>query len=498
MDGARETNVLIIGSGIAGCSAALAASEHTDDVTLITKASRPEGGASTDWAQGGIAVTRDRPETLRSDIVAASAGTADQEAIDVLLEDADDAVESVLIDTLGVPFVRDDDEFDYAREAAHSEARILHVEAATGEHILRPFLSHLDDLDAISIHDDTAALDLIAEDDTVYGAMVDTATSPEPIFAGATVLATGGIGSLYSRSTNPSGSTGDGIAMAARAGATTADLEFVQFHPTGVDTAADEDVFLISEAVRGAGAILRNGEGERFMPDYHDDAELAPRDVVARAVDAERRRTGSVHLDVSDIAFAEQFPQLASSCSAVGIDPESGIPVAPTQHFICGGIDVDHHGRSSLDRLYAVGECARTGIHGANRLAGTSLLEGLVWGRRAGIAAVGHSPTVVDVSTFRDSDPSLPDRFAGEKFERLRSITDEYIGIRRTPDGLDRAVSALRRLKGEVDAYIRTRTSRRLYELHHATVTALLIAEAAKTNQTSVGCHYIEEEYVDH
>ena len=515
-----DHELLVVGSGIAGCAAALGAAREGSEVLLVTKAERPED-AATDWAQGGIATSRGDPESLKKDIVDASDGTADEEAVGVLVSEADSAVRDVLVETLDVPFDGDhadsgDDSFDYAREAAHSEERILHVDASTGEHVLRPFLNYLDGHEQVHILDDTAALDLITHEGRVYGAVLDRTPDGEPapagerVYADTTILATGGIGSCYGRSTNPEGATGDGIAMAALAGADVADMEFVQFHPTAYAPPEDEvadsdgdsfldsdgDSFLVSEAVRGAGATLENGEGERFMPEYHEDAELAPRDVVARAVARERERTGKVVLDVSGFDFRAEFPDLAVLCDDAGVDlPE--IPVAPTQHFLCGGIDVDLSGRASLDRLYAVGECARTGVHGANRLGSTSLLEGLVWGLRAGADAASVADTdsgTVEAPELLDRDPALPDRFAAEKFVRLQRIMDEHVGLRRSPDGLRRAGAVLRRLKGEVDAYVRTRTSRSLYELRNAAVTALLVTRAAADNPNSLGCHYVVED----
>jgi len=499
MTGARTADVLVVGSGIAGCSAALAAARAGADVLVATKAERPED-ASTDWAQGGIATTRGDPESLKRDVLAASDGTADPDAVDTLVDDAPAAVRDVLVETLDVPFDEADGEYDLAREAGHSRERILHVDASTGRHLLRPFLRHLDGHDRVTVLDDTAALDLITEEGRVRGALLDTAPAGVPVFAGATVLATGGVGACYRRSTNPATATGDGVAMAALAGADVADMAYVQFHPTayaGDDDAGEDgaggDTFLVSEAVRGEGALLRNAAGERFMPDYHDDAELAPRDVVARAVAAEREATGEVWLDVDPLDFAGAFPDLAAKCEERGVDPETGIPVAPAQHFLCGGVAVDDRGRTSLDRLFAVGECARTGVHGANRLASTSLLEGLVWGRRAGRAAAGNEVVECEPPELRDSDPDLPERFAAEKFTRLRRVMAEYAGIRRTPDGLNRARSVLRRLKGEVDSYARTRTSRELYELRNAAVTSLLVVRAAAEADESVGCHWIAE-----
>lgn len=494
-----ETDVLVVGSGIAGCAAALAAAREGAHVTLATKATEPEH-ASSWWAQGGIAVTRDDPESFKEDVLSASDGTADPDAVGVLVENARDAVEDVLFETLDVSFDGAGDmdeegqEYDYGREAAHSTRRILHVDASTGRHILGPFLSHLSDRDSVEIRQDTAALELITHEGRVHGAYLEEDDEVEPVFAGATVLATGGIGALYPQSTNPDDATGDGIAMAALAGADVNDMEYVQFHPT---VYVGEDSFLVSEAVRGEGAVLRNGDGERFMPEYHADAELAPRDVVARAVAQERDETGAVTLDVSPLDFAETFPDLAHLCESRDVDWRSGIPIAPAEHFLCGGIAVDSEGRTSLNRLFAVGECSRTGVHGANRLASTSLLEGLVWGLRAGTAAVGFDPQPIEAAELLDRDPALPARFAEEKSVRLRRVMSEQCGLERTPDGLKRASAVLRRLKGEVDAYIRTRTSRDLYELRGQSVTALLIARAASENPMSKGCHYLREEPTD-
>ncbi|USZ70765.1 L-aspartate oxidase [Natronosalvus halobius] len=498
---ADTADVLVVGSGIAGCAAALAAAREGADVCLVTKAARPDD-ASTDRAQGGISTTRGDPRALKADILTASDGTADPDAVDVLVENADAAVEDVLLETLEIDFDSTDDgasgsdgasTFDYAREAAHSEERILHIDAATGTHILRPFLEYVDDHERIEVRDDTAALELLTHEGRVHGVVTDTDPAGHPIYAGTTILATGGIGSLYARSTNPEGATGDGIAMAALAGADVADLEYVQFHPTAY--AGSGEPFLLSEALRGEGALLRNGDGDRFMPDYHPDAELAPRDVVARAVATEREATGEVVLDVDPIAFETEFPALAEACRDRGVDGDE-IPVAPYEHFLCGGIDVDDHGRTSLERLYAAGECARTGVHGANRLASTSLLEGLVWGLRAGEHAAGLDvdAEILEPPTLRNSDPDLPPRFAAEKFARLQRTMDENLGLERDLQDVARAAGVLRRLKGEVDAYVRTRTARDLYELRNASVTALLIARAARENPESAGCHYVVDD----
>ncbi|MCO8266681.1 FAD-dependent oxidoreductase, partial [Haloferax sp. AB510] len=308
-----KADVLVVGSGIAGCAAALAAAREGADVLVVTKATEPEDAAS-DWAQGGIAVTQSAPKEFAADIRRASDGTADPEAVETLVSESRAVVEDVLLDTLEVEFDAvgdgtdadaDADTFDLAREAGHSSRRILHVDASTGAHVLRPFLQHLSARDGVRIVEDAMALDLLTDEGTVRGATVLADGEVEPVFAGATVLATGGIGDCYARSTNPTGATGDGVAMAALAGATVSDMQYVQFHPTAydprTDPRADDDAqpFLVSEAVRGEGAVLRDADGRRFMPDVHEDAELAPRDVVARAVSRARDRTGRVVLDVS-------------------------------------------------------------------------------------------------------------------------------------------------------------------------------------------------------
>jgi len=484
------TDVLVLGSGIAGLSAALGAARTGASVLLATKATQPKG-ASTWWAQGGIAVARKAPNQLKRDIRVASSGTSDPDAVDVLAQNADAAVRDVLLNTLGVEFdtAPESDAFHFGREAAHSEPRILHVDASTGKHIHLPFLDYLAAHDRVEIQSNTAAVDLLRRDGAVYGARLETDGTVWTQPAGAIVLATGGIGALYPRSTNPAGATGDGIAMAHRAGAATADMEFVQFHPTVC--VADDEPFLVSEAVRGEGAVLRNAHGERFMPAVHEDAELAPRDVVARAVEREHERTGEVVLDVSPFDFAETFPDLAALCETHGVDPSTGIPVVPAEHFLCGGVDVDPHGRATLDRLYAVGECARTGVHGANRLASTSLLEGLVWGLRAGRDAAGHkSPLAASEPPTETASGSSIDALR-PLYDRLQRTMATHVGLRRTAEGLNRALNVFEDLRTDIDTHIRLDAPQPVHELRSACTVARLIAEAAAANKTSVGCHYV-------
>ncbi len=484
----RSSDVLVLGSGIAGLSAALGAARNGAEVTIATKATRPEG-ASTWWAQGGIAVARKKPEQFQRDIIAASSDTSDPDAVATLVRHADAAVRDVLIDTLGIGFDTGGNgaSFDYGREAAHSTDRILHVDASTGKHIHVPFLNYLADHERVEIRDDTAALDLLQDNGAVTGARLESGGRATDWAANAIIVATGGIGALYGQSTNPRGATGDGIAMATRAGAAVDDLEYVQFHPTVCVESGDP--FLISEAVRGEGALLRNATGDRFMPAYHEDAELAPRDVVARAVDRERQKTGRVVLDVSPLDFASTFPDLMALCEENGVDPSTGIPVVPAEHFLCGGIDVDTRGRTSLDRLYAVGECARTGVHGANRLASTSLLEGLVWGLRAGETSVGESPVRPTAEGRKREVGSLSvDVEAG--FTRVRDAMDTHVSLRRSAEGLHAAAATIREVKAEIESDVSAPMPRPASELRSACTVGLGIAEAALANEQSVGCHY--------
>lgn len=514
-DGAR-TDVLVVGTGIAGCAAALAAARAGANVTVATKASRP-ADANTYWAQGGVAVATEDEEAFRRDILAAADGEADPKAVEILVDESRDAVADILVDTLDVPFDRADghtavdgenagkaglEALARCREGGHSADRIVHVDASTGKHVLPPFLDRLDGLDSVRIMEDTAVLDLLGDGERVDGALLERDGETGTVAAGATILATGGIGTCYGTSTNPDGATGDGVAMAAIKGAAVTDAAYVQFHPTAfpggddpgvVEVDDGADPFLVSEAVRGAGAVLRNADGERFMPAVHEDAELAPRDVVARAVAAERRETGAVTLDVAGVEFADRFPDLAELCAERGVDPVEGIPVAPAQHFLCGGVAVDERGRASIDRLFAVGECSRTGVHGANRLASTSLLEGLVWGLRAGETAAAESDppeTTLSVPELPTDDPELPAAFEAAKFDRLRHTMDEHLGVERTRADVGSATASLRRLKGEVDAYARTRRSRELIELRNAVVCGLLVARAA-VETPSAGCHHL-------
>ena len=381
----HRTGVVVVGAGIAGLMAALKLAPMP--VTVLCKR-RLGSGAATDWAQGGIAAAMgadDSPSLHAIDTQRAGAGISDARIVRILTSDAPARIEELL--ELGATFDRDESgELALGREAAHQRRRIVKAGGdATGHEILETLIAAVRDTPSITVVEDATADDIVVHDGHAVGIYAHTNAGTHAFLAGAVVLATGGIGRLYRYTTNPVEATGDGIAMAARAGATLSDMEFVQFHPTALAIGADP-MPLVTEAVRGEGAILVNDLGERFMLAMHPDAELAPRDVVARAIFEQLQRGRLVGLDarasIGD-KFPAEFPTVFGFCQAAGIDPRlARIPVAPAAHYFMGGIAVDEWGRASLPGLWACGECSASGVHGANRLASNSLLEALVYGSR--------------------------------------------------------------------------------------------------------------------
>lgn len=520
-----QTEVLIIGSGIAGAAAALQLARNPKrSVILVTRATDPHESNSR-YAQGGIVSCGpdDNADLLASDILAAGAGASSPLAAGILAKEGPRLVQDILIKAAGVPFDHDAaGALRWGQEAAHSRRRILHVGDGTGAAIMRGLVNALRACPNVTLMPDATAVDLItfphhARDPLAayrpvvcHGAYIfdRNERTIHRTLARSTVLATGGVGRIFRNTTNPAGARGDGLAMAHRAGARIINAEYVQFHPTALAVPGAEG-FLISEAVRGEGGVLLTPEGQPFMARYAPEwKDLAPRDVVARAIHHEMETHGYSHV-LLDIAshmppseIPQRFPNIYTTCLKAGIDiTRDAIPVVPAAHYFCGGVWVDEWGRSSIENLYAVGEVSCTGLHGANRLASTSLLEGLVWGSRAAQNIEGTLskdrtsalPGPDDVPDWDESgltaepDPAL---VQGD-MQVIQNIMWHYVGLVRSADRLSRAVRELRHLWTEIETFYRTtRLSDGLIGLRNAVEAGLIVAEAARHNRQSRGCHY--------
>ena len=479
-----RTRVLVVGSGVAGLHTAWRASEQAD-VLLLTKRSLFD--SATAYAQGGIAAALgagDSPELHRQDTLAAGAALCDAAAVEVLVEEGPARVRE--LQTAGARFDLDPaGHLKLGREAAHSKNRIVHAHGdQTGAEVARTLIERVHASDRVGVIEKARVLDLRVERGQCVGVRASIAGRPVEIIADVTVLATGGCGQVYRYTTNPVVATGDGFAIAHRAGARLADKEFVQFHPTALDT-PENPLQLISEAVRGEGAVLLNAAGERFMVKRHRLAELAPRDVVARAIFREQRH-GKVHLDARKLGngFAKRFPGIFAICQARGIDPRKDlIPVTPAAHYMMGGIVTDLCGRSTLKRLYGVGEVARTGVHGANRLASNSLLEGLVFAERVARDVTTIQPLRTEPPVGAWEVPVLTDRGAAQvSADAVRALMWQYAGIARTAKGLRTA----RTMLADVEKRLPTGAT----EEQNLVETARLIVEAAMQRKESRGGHY--------
>ena len=480
-----RTRFLVIGSGVAGLHTAWRASE-AGDVILVTKRSLFD--SATAYAQGGIAVALgagDSPELHRRDTLAAGAALCDAAAVQVLVEEGPARVRE--LHAAGAEFdLEPSGDFKLGREAAHSRRRVVHAHGdQTGAEVARTLIERVRGSEQVRVLERGRVLDLIAHDGACIGVRMSWAGRAVEIIADATVLATGGCGQVYRYTTNPAVATGDGFAIAHRAGARLADMEFVQFHPTALDT-PETPLALISEAVRGEGAVLRNDDGVRFMVKRHKLAELAPRDVVAREIFRERRGGRCVWLDATHLGgdFERRFPGIFALCVARGIDPRTQqIPVTPAAHYMMGGVVTDLVGRSSLPRLYACGEVSNTGVHGANRLASNSLLEGLVFAERVArdMTDATHVPEVPGVGDW--AVPVLRDRGAAQvAATAVRDVMWEHAGIDRTARGLRLCLQTL----AEIEARLPVGAT----EETNMVLTARLIAEAALVRKESRGGHF--------
>jgi L-aspartate oxidase len=474
--------VVVVGAGLGGLATAIELAPR--QVLLVSRARLGEDVASA-WAQGGLAAAvgaDDSPADHAADTHAAGDGLCDPAIVRLVTEAAPGCVERLA--RLGVAFdAAADGRPLLGREGGHHRRRILHVRDATGAAITRALVAELRRTPSVTVLEGVEAEDLLLKDGAVAGLAARRGAERLRISASAVVLATGGLGGLYVRTSNPLGARGDGLAMAARAGARFADLEFVQFHPTALDLGADP-MPLATEALRGEGAFLVNSLGERFMQGLHPLADLAPRDVVARAIFRERAAGRQVFLDARaalGAGFAERFPTVYAACRAAGVDPATEpMPVAPAAHYHMGGIAVDEDARSSVPGLWAVGEAAATGLHGANRLASNSLLEALVFGERAArdIAAAPARPAGAAAPLAAERRAPAWDPRA---LDGLRRTMDADVGVERDAAGLVRAVSAFAPLAAGQGA---------APALRNAATAALLVATAALGREESRGGHF--------
>lgn len=511
----EKVDFLIIGSGIAGLTYALKVAPH-GSVMILTKASADE--SNTKYAQGGIAAVTDIQDSVEKhvqDTLECGAGLCDEKIVRLVVTEGIDRVKEII--SWGARFDKNESgQFDLAHEGGHSEHRVLHYKDSTGNEIERTLLEEVKRHPNIKICTHYFAIDLITQhhlgeevtrqtpDIHCYGTYAINLFTHEieTILARTTLVATGGAGHVYKNTTNPVIATGDGIAMVYRAKGKVKDMEFIQFHPTALFNPGENPSFLISEAVRGIGAVLKNIHGEEFMQKYDPRKSLAPRDIVARAIDNEMKINGDdfVYLDCRHIPlenFKDHFPNIYNKCISLGIDvSKKMIPVVPAAHYICGGIVVDEFGRSSIKNLYAAGECASTGLHGANRLASNSLLEALVFANRSASSAkdifqnIEFNDNVPDWNTEGTTQPNELVLITHNKKE-LQNVMSNYVGIVRSDLRLKRALDRLRILYGETEAlYERSTLSPNLCELRNLICVAYLIVKFAIARKENIGLHY--------
>ena len=512
-----KTDILVIGSGIAGLSFALKAAKFAK-VLIVTKKDRAE--SNTNYAQGGIATVTspDDSYTLHiKDTLECGAGLCHLDAVEQIVTNGPKLINELI--ELGVNFSREQGKLDLGREGGHSRQRIVHAKDLTGKEIERALLHNLTINPNITVFEHHTAIDLITEHNikgkagkniSCYGAYAFDEMNNEiyTILSKQTVICTGGIGQVYLHTTNPAIATGDGIAIGYRSGCTIGDMEFVQFHPTSLYENklenTDQQSFLISEALRGAGAILKTRSGEEFMHKYDTRGSLAPRDIVARAIDSEMKKHGDdyVYLDITKLGEAKiknKFPYIYKKCLSIGINiSKQMIPVVPAAHYSCGGICSDLNGKTSINRLFVLGEASMTGVHGANRLASNSLLEALVFADKA--ARVCKS----EVKEIKiDKDSLIPDWDASgtenteewilisQNKHEIKQIMSNYVGIVRSNLRLHRALRRIKLIRSEIETfYKKTKVTRELLELRNMALISYLIIRSALMRKESRGLHY--------
>ncbi len=506
-----QFDTLIIGSGLAGLTLAIKLAEH-QNVGLITKRTLLDGASG--WAQGGIAAVMSSEDSLEAhiqDTLTAGAGLCDEAATRYVVEHGKTSIDWLI--SQGVPFSKDpssDTGYHLTREGGHSRRRIMHAADATGHAVQATLAARVQEHPNITVLENCMSVDLITgrklglQDNRCHGVYVLDCLRDEVLTIGSqnTILATGGAGKVYLYTTNPDTATGDGIAMAWRAGCRIANMEFIQFHPTCLYHPHAKS-FLISEAVRGEGGILKLPDGTRFMPQHDERAELAPRDVVARAIDFEMKKHGldCVYLDIShqSVEFLqEHFPNIYERCLSLGINiSKEPIPVVPAAHYTCGGIVTDLHARTDVENLYAVGETAYSGLHGANRLASNSLLECLVFADAAVrdiLGKPGHAPAPLpawDESRVTDADEQI---VISHNWAELRHFMWDYVGIVRTTKRLQRAQHRIQLLQDEINEYYaHFHVSSDLLELRNLVLNAELIVQSALSRHESRGLHFSKD-----
>ncbi|QJB58499.1 L-aspartate oxidase [Pseudodesulfovibrio sp. zrk46] len=525
MDFRLNCDALVIGSGIAGGVAALTLAEKGLDVIVITAGETLYVG-NTALAQGGIVYRSedDDPRILEKDILTAGWKHNFTRAVRFLCRKGPEVLKDVFLDKYQIPFnQREPGDWYLTKEGGHTLARILYCDDHTGRNIMDVLAREVESHPNIRVLTKRTAIDLLTTQhhakhlDFKYslsnqcvGSYVfnEELGKVETILAKHTVLATGGIGQVYLHTTNTTGSIGSGLAMASRAGARLMNCEYIQFHPTAMfgGSKRGERRFLVSEAVRGEGAVLVNSKGDPFMKRHDPRADLAPRDIVTRAIMDEMLHSGEdcVYLDTSGVKkdVETRFPTIYQRCKQIGVDMKKDlVPVVPAAHYFCGGILVDNRGRTTLDNLYAAGECSCTGVHGANRLASTSLLEGMLWGHSTGqdiasrmtkSAKLGRKlndsiPDWIPGRDIHDEDPAL----IAQDWARIRNTMWNYVGVSRTQGRLNRAFSDLRKLTKDLqDFYSDTALSKPIIDLFHGSQAAYIITLAALRNRETKGCHY--------
>lgn len=518
----NQIDFLVIGSGIAGLSYALKVADY-GKVVILTKSNEDEG--NTKYAQGGVAVVTKETDSFDKhiyDTLIAGDGLCDVEIVENVIKEGPDRIKE-LID-YGTNFDKIDDvNYDLAKEGGHSENRILHFKDTTGYEIERALLNQIHKHPNITLFTHYFAIDLItqhhlgeyvdkySEDIKCYGvyALNSKTHTVEKFLSKITILATGGAGQIYGSTTNPSIATGDGVAMVYRAKGKIRNMEFIQFHPTALYNPRENPAFLVSEAVRGFGGILRRTNGESFMKEYDIRGSLAPRDIVARAIDNETKISGIdyVYLDITHKSKEElliHFPNIYQKCLSIGIDmSQDYIPVTPAAHYICGGILVNDFGASSIANLYACGECSSTGLHGANRLASNSLLEAAVYAHRIYLDTfdkINNIDIPANIPEWDDTNTVLSneDILVTHNLRETQKIMSNYVGIVRSDFRLDRAIRRLGFLYEETeDFYKKTKLSIQLCELRNVIQVAYLVVKSAMSRKESRGLHYTTD-YKEH